>query len=125
MHTTNSEGPVLAYFYNSSANPVTLNWKAGTGHSGSIELPSLGMNYLHMEHKAGYSFESENDEPYTAVVVIDADDHGSSYDWAYPMVPTERLTNFASIAWAPGSTNLSVNYNPYLGNSGRSSTPFM
>lgn len=46
------------------------------------------------------------------MVVIDADDNGSAYDWAYPVIPFNQLTNYASIAWAPGSDNLSANYNP-------------
>lgn len=112
VHTTLSTAPVLAYFYNSSSNPVTINWKAGTGNTGNFSIPAAGMNFLSLAHSGGYSFESTNDEPFTAVIVVDADASGSAYDWAYTMVPTERLTNFASIAWAPGSLNLSANYNP-------------
>lgn len=112
VHTTLKTAPVVAYFYNSSDTPMTLKWEAGTGQSGAIEIPAKGINFLTLNQAAGYEFESEDGRTYTAIAVVDADNEGRDYDWAYPLVPVERLTNFASIAWAPGSNDLSANYNP-------------
>lgn len=112
VHTTNTAAPVVAYFYNSSSSDIEIEYEAGTGVSDSFTISGNGLNFLTLSEKAGYSFYNVEGKPFTAVIVVDADASGSAYDWAYTMVPSERLTNFASIAWAPGSDNLSANYNP-------------
>ncbi|HOR76994.1 MAG TPA: Ig-like domain-containing protein, partial [Bacteroidales bacterium] len=112
VHTTLSTAPVLAYFTNNLPDTITVNWKDRFGGSGSINVPGNGFNYLPLSASSGYHFKSVDEKPFTAMVVIDADDNGSAYDWAYPVIPFNQLTNYASIAWAPGSDNLSANYNP-------------
>ena len=112
VHTTLSTAPVIAYFTNNLPDTITVNWNNGSGGSGSINVPGNGFNYLPLSASSGYHFKSVDEKPFTAMVVIDADDNGSAYDWAYPVIPFNQLTNYASIAWAPGSDNLSANYNP-------------
>ena len=114
VHTTLSTAPVVAYFYNSATDPITINWTAGNATSGTLTVPGQQTNYLHLEQPAGYHFVNPGGEPFTAVVVVDADEDGRAYDWAYTMVPVDRLTNYSSIAWAPGSLNNlpSQNWNP-------------
>lgn len=112
VYTTLSDAPVFAFFTNSLEAPVAVNWEAGTGVTGTVIVPAKGANYLSLSQKSGYKFYSEGEESFTAVAVIDADADGAVYDWSFNMIPGSRLTNFASIAWAPGSRDNSGNYNP-------------
>jgi hypothetical protein len=111
-HTTLSAAPVYAFFTNNLASPITIDWNAGTGTSGSFVIAAKGKQYLSMSESAAYKFKSRNGEAFTAVAIFDADNDGSAYDWSFNMIPETRLSSFASIAWAPGSSNLSGNYNP-------------
>ncbi len=113
VYTSLSTAPVYVFFTNTSTNPVTVNWTAGSGSTGSVVLPANGSNYINLPVAAtAYKFESVGGEPFTAVAVIDADAAGSTYDWAFPLIAAESLTDFSSIAWAPGSNDLSGNYQP-------------
>ena len=115
VHTTLSSAPVYAFFNNTLPTPITLNWTAGTSPNpttGSLVVPANGNNYLSLSNAAGYKFQSTGGETYTAVAIVDADATGSTYDWAFNMISETRMTSFASIAWAPGSNDLSGNYNP-------------
>ncbi len=112
VHTTNSGAPVYAFFTNSLSASITINWKAGTGASGTLAIPANGATYLSLSEAAGYKFQSQGGESYTAIAVIDADASGAAYDWSFNMIPESRLSSFTSLAWAPGSDNLSGNYNP-------------
>lgn len=115
IYTTSPSGvPVYVFFTNSLNTPVTVNW-TNKSTSGSVVIPANGYNYYPIPYSAtptGYKFESAGGESFTAVAVIDADADGSAYDWAFNLMPTDRLTGFTSVAWAPGSNNLSGNYNP-------------
>ncbi|MFA5974317.1 MAG: Calx-beta domain-containing protein, partial [Lentimicrobiaceae bacterium] len=112
VHTTLASAPVYVFFTNTLTTPIIINWTAGTGATGSVTIPPNGKNYLDLSLNAGYKFESQGGEAFTAVAVVDADASGSSYDWAFNLIPSERLTTFTSVAWAPGSNDLSGNYNP-------------
>ena len=102
VHTTNTAAPVYAVFNNSLGEPITINWSNGLGNSGTLTIPANGYTSMEMNQQTGYKFKSTNGKSYTAVTVIDADSNGSSYDWAFNMIPEHQLTNFASTAWAPG-----------------------
>lgn len=112
VYTTLNTDPVYGFFTNSLATPIAVNWTAGTGANGTVVIPAEGVAYLELSAKAGYKFESENGESFTAVVVIDADEAAATYDWSFNMIPESRLSTFSSVAWAPGSFDLSGNYNP-------------
>ncbi len=121
VHTTNSDAPVVAYFTNNSTAPIEVEWETGSGSSGSfiIKAPNktlgdVGYAAHSLSIQSAYRFKSTNNEPFTAMVVVDADNNGTAYDWAYPMIPVEQLTNYAGLAWAPGAnTGFSqYNYNP-------------
>jgi len=56
-----------------------------------------------------YRFESQTGESYVAIAVVD---DGASYDWSFNLIAANQLSNFASIAWAPGSLDGSRNDNP-------------
>ena len=114
IYTTNTSAPVYVFFTNPSNEPITINWTAGTTleQTGSVTVPGKGYGYVSLEHKAAYKFQSSNGEIFTAIGVVDADESGSAYDWAFKLIPESQLTNYASVAWAPGSYDLSGNYNP-------------
>ncbi|MCP9754658.1 DUF11 domain-containing protein, partial [Lacihabitans sp. CCS-44] len=111
-HTTLSTAPVYAFFTNNLATSITIDWSSGTGASGSFALAGKSYGYLDLNQAAAYKFASRNGEAFTAVAVFDADADGRSFDWSFNMIPESRLSTFASVAWAPGSSNLSGNFNP-------------
>ncbi len=113
VYTSLASAPVYVFFTNTDDSAITVNWTAGNGSSGAISVPAKGSNYINLPvATTAYKFESVGGEPFTAVAVIDADAAGSTYDWAFPLIATEQLTDFSSIAWAPGSNDLSGNYQP-------------
>jgi hypothetical protein len=115
VYSTDDVAPVVAYFVNPNPSPITINWTRGVGSpsSGSFTIPANnGINFFDMDVASGYKFESDGGETYTAVTIIDADSAGSAYDWSFNMIPINKLTSFGNIAWAPGSSDFSANYNP-------------
>ena len=113
VYQTNATYPVRAYFYNYNGTQITLNWENGSGGSGNFNINANSYGSLTLSAAAGYHFWSTGGESYTAVAVIgDSPTQGGYYDWAYSLIPEERLTTFSSIAWAPGSLDLLNNYNP-------------
>ncbi|OYQ43929.1 hypothetical protein CHX27_08140 [Flavobacterium aurantiibacter] len=95
--------PTRVYFYNPLAAPITVNWTNSTT-SGNVVVPASSSSFLALTGTSGYRFQSAGGESYTAIQVIDDDSAGSGFDWAFTLIAAERLTNFSSIAWAPGST---------------------
>jgi uncharacterized repeat protein (TIGR01451 family) len=115
VYSTNSDAPVYGYFVNPNPDPITINWARGAGSptSGSFTVAANnGISFFNMNVASGAKFESAGGESFTAVAIVDSDLNGSAYDWAFNMIPVNRLTSFATIAWAPGSSNMSANYNP-------------
>ncbi|WP_343328850.1 cadherin-like domain-containing protein [Polaribacter staleyi] len=113
VYTTLDSAPVYIFFTNTLDVPITVNYTSGTNASGSVVLPANGSNYLALPNVAtGYKFKSASGKAFTAISVTDADSSGSAYDWSYNLIASNRLTTFASVAWAPGSNDLSANYNP-------------
>ncbi len=115
VYSTNVDAPARAYFVNPTTNPITINWTriAGSPLTGSFTVPANnGLATFNMNVASGTKFASAGGEAYTAVVVVDADETSATYDWAFVMIPERRLTNYAAVAWAPGSSNGTANYNP-------------
>jgi len=112
--TTLSSAPSVVYFVNSLPSPILVNWASGTGNpnTGTVVVPSESFARLTLSNNSAYKFWSQGGESFTAVQVMDADASGSAYDWAITLVGEDRLTNFASVAWAPGSADGSRNDNP-------------
>ena len=65
-----------------------------------------------------YKFVNPTGESFTAIEIVDSytpgggGNSGSTYDWSFNLIAEDRLTTFATIAWAPGSTNGTRNDNP-------------
>ncbi|WP_165733994.1 tandem-95 repeat protein [Polaribacter sp. 20A6] len=113
VYTTLDSAPVHVFFTNTLDTSMTINYTSGANKSGSIALPAHGSSYFALPNEeTGYKFKSNNGKAFTAISITDADSNGSTYDWSYNLIAANRLTTFASVAWAPGSNNLSGNYNP-------------
>lgn len=115
VYSLRADAPAVAYFVNPTASPITINWTRSSGSplTGSISVPANnGRANFKMDVASGTKFQSVGDVSYTAVVIMDADNSGSAYDWAFNMIPEKRLTSAASVAWAPGSSDGNNNYNP-------------
>ncbi|NNK81470.1 MAG: cadherin-like domain-containing protein, partial [Flavobacteriales bacterium] len=111
--TTLNTAPAAVYFYNSLATDITIQW-TNTAQTTGTFLVAAGTTFKYTLPlvNTGYKFESLGGESYSAVEVIDSDAAGSAYDWSFGLIASGRLTDFASVAWAPGSIDLSQNYNP-------------
>ncbi|WP_189579791.1 Ig-like domain-containing protein, partial [Mongoliitalea lutea] len=113
VYSTNTNAPVVAYFVNPNSTPITINWRRGTGGTGSFEIPANnGIRFFNMNIATGTRFWSAGGESFTAVGIVDADNDGAAFDWAFNMIPESRLSSFATLAWAPGSSDGSGNFNP-------------
>ncbi len=104
VHQTNPSTPVYGYFYNPLSTPITINYTT-TSTSGSLVVPAKSNATLSLVTASGYKFQSAGGESFAAMVIVDArKSAGSTYDWAFSMIGANRLSDFATIAWAPGST---------------------
>ncbi|NLN93066.1 MAG: DUF11 domain-containing protein, partial [Candidatus Hydrogenedens sp.] len=110
VYSTNTSAPALAYFVNPNEDPITITWtRRGDNlgdpmESGIITVPpDNGYASFNMDKAKATKFQSTGGEYYTAVAIMDADASGSTYDWAFTMIPERKLTPMAAVAWAPGS----------------------
>jgi hypothetical protein len=114
--TTRTVAPASVYFFNSVSDTIKVDWTSGSGSpsSGTVVLNPKGYNKIDLNNNSGYKFQSQNGKSYTAVEIIDSDNPGKDFDWAFNLIAKEKLTSYVSLAWAPGSTTPSPsnNYNP-------------
>ena len=108
------------YLYNSLSRSITINWSSGVPSSGSILIPAKSVKRfaLPLSATAAYKFTNPTGESFTALQVCDSytpgggGNTGTSYDWAFNLISEDRLTTFATLAWAPGSIDGTRNDNP-------------
>ncbi len=112
--------------YNSLSRPITINWSSGAPASGTINLPAKGVVRFPLAYSttAAYKFVNPTGEAFTAIEIVDSytpgggGNDGTTYDWAFNLIAEARLTDFATVAWAPGGLDLvappgpDVNGNP-------------
>ncbi|AWI24430.1 Ig-like domain-containing protein [Flavobacterium pallidum] len=107
--------PAIVHLYNSLGTAITVNYNSINTPVTPIVVPAGGSAIVSCtDIGSAYHFISQGGEAYTAIQIMDDDTAGSNYDWAISLIAAERLTNFTSIAWAPGSLNnaAGTNYNP-------------
>ncbi len=109
--TTNVSAPSVVYFYNSLSQPIDINWSSNI-NTGTINVPGKSSSSISLSDLSGYKFQSAGGESYVASQIIDSDASGTAYDWGFNLISEDRLTDFAAVAWAPGSLDMSANYNP-------------
>ena len=109
--TVLGSAPASVYFYNSLQSSMTINWFSSY-NTGSFVIGAESTYKFTLNDNSGYRFVNPGGQSYTAMEVVDSDADGDDYDWAFNLIAEPRLTEFASIAWAPGSRDGSRNYNP-------------
>ncbi|WGD34900.1 Ig-like domain-containing protein [Olleya sp. YS] len=109
--TTNSAAPAVVYFYNSLNRSIAIDWNSNS-NNGTITIPAKSSSSISLSDNSGYKFKSQDGSSYVASEVVDSDSSGQAYDWAFNLISEERLTDFAAIAWAPGTLDFQNNYNP-------------
>lgn len=106
--------------YNNLNRPININWSSGIPSSGVINLPAKTVVRFPLLRSAtaAYKFVNPTGESFTAIEIVDSytpgggGNSGSTFDWAFNLISEDRLTTFAAIAWAPGSTDGTRNDNP-------------
>ncbi len=109
--TTKSGDVSAVYLNNSLKNSIDINWTSSL-NSGVFTIPGNSSYKFILNDNSGYRFTNLLGKAFTAIGVMDAGSSGSTYDWSYNLISKTRLTDFASIAWAPGSIDGTGNYNP-------------
>ena len=118
--TTHSPDTAVVMLCNSLSRPLTINWSSGVPSSGTVVIPAEGVIRfpLALSATAAYKFQNLGGEAFTAIEIVDSytpgggGNVGSDYDWSFNLIAVERLTPYATIAWAPGSTDGTKNDNP-------------
>ncbi|MCX7847705.1 MAG: hypothetical protein N2595_06735 [bacterium] len=103
--------PVSVWLYNQQAAPVAVQVTA-VGTQSVVNVPAGGNFEYIMPGDTGARFVSTNGAAFSAVLVVDSDADGASYDWGSSLVPGELLTPEALNGWGPGSSTLTVNGSP-------------
>lgn len=110
----------VVMLYNSLSRPININWSSGVPSSGTIPL-AANSSYrfaMPLSSSAAYKFENPTKESFVAIEIVDSytpgggGNDGGTRDWSFNLISEARLTDFASVAWAPGSIDLSTNDNP-------------
>jgi len=122
----NPKDTSVVMFYNSLNRPISINWTSGAPANGTINLPAKGVVRFPLAYSttAAYKFVNPTGEAFTAIEIVDSytpgsgGNDGTTYDWAFNLIAEARLTDFATVAWAPGGLDLvapagpDVNGNP-------------
>ncbi|MFN8245741.1 MAG: Ig-like domain-containing protein [Ferruginibacter sp.] len=111
---TDGTAPAVVYFVNNNNSSITVNWQSGIPTSGSINIPSNSWASLTLDatNTGAYKIWNSAGKTFTALEIMDADATSSTYDWAITLIDSSRLTDFAGVAWAPGSLDGSRNDGP-------------
>jgi hypothetical protein len=110
----------VVMLYNSLNRSIIINWSSGIPSNGSITLPAKTVVRfpLAMSQTAAYKFVNPTGESFSAIEIVDSytpgggGNYGSEYDWAFNLISESRLSDFTTLAWAPGSTDGTRNDNP-------------
>ena len=121
--TTGAHSPAdtnAVYFYNNLNRAISINYTSGMPSSGTITLPpkSTVRFPMPLSTTAAYKFVNPTGESFTAIQVCDSYAPGGGgaigawFDWAFNLISESRLTDYATIAWAPGSIDGTRDDNP-------------
>jgi len=110
----------VVMLYNSLNSSIDINWYSGAPASGIITVPAKSAIRFPLDYSAtaAYKFVNLAGKSFSAIEIVDSytpgggGNSGSTYDWAFNLISELRLTDFATIAWAPGSLDGSRNDNP-------------
>lgn len=113
-------------FYNSLNRPIKINWYSGAPANGVINVPAKSAVRFKLAYSttATYKFVNLTGESFTAIEIVNSyspdgsGTSGSAYDWSFNLISDIRLTDYTTVAWAPGGLDLDgtpgpdVNGNP-------------
>jgi hypothetical protein len=107
-------------FYNSLSRPLTINWYSGAPANGTINIPAKTTVRFPLRYSttAAYKFVNLTGESFTAIEIVGSyspgggGESGSAYDWAFNLISEARLTDYTTVAWAPGGLDLTGGPNP-------------
>jgi len=114
--TTSASDSAVVMLFNPLSRDITINWQT-ISSSGSFTLAQQSSYRFRMPFGSGAKFSSADGSSFVANELVDAwnpsaTQNGADYDWAFNLLPESYMTNYASVAWAPGSWDLTVNGNP-------------
>jgi hypothetical protein len=119
--TSTPRDTAVVMLYNSLNRPLSINWfTTATPSSGTITLPAKSTVRFPLAYSstAAYKFVNPTGESFTAIEIVDSytpgggGNSGLEFDWSFNLISENRLTDYATIAWAPGSTDGTRNDNP-------------
>lgn len=118
--TTGVLDTAVVMLYNSLGRDININWSSGEPSSGTILLKANSSERFAMplSTSAAYKFTNPTKESFVALEIVDSytpgggGNAGDTRDWAFNLISELRLTDFASVAWAPGSIDMTRNDNP-------------
>jgi hypothetical protein len=122
----NPKDSSVVMLYNSLNRSITINWSSGVPSSGTITIPAKSAVRFPLVYSAtaAYKFVNPTGESFNAIEIIDSytpgggGNSGTTYDWSFNLISELRLTDYATVAWAPGGLDLiapsgpDVNGNP-------------
>ncbi len=122
----NPKDTSVVMFYNSLNRPININWYSGAPASGVINVPAKTAVRFPLRYSttAAYRFVNLTGESFTAIEIVNSyspdgtGTSGAAYDWSFNLIAESRLTDYTTVAWAPGGLDLGgspgpdVNGNP-------------
>ncbi|HWF19313.1 MAG TPA: hypothetical protein VG754_08595, partial [Verrucomicrobiae bacterium] len=105
--------PAYVYIYNPNTNAITINYNTKVG-SGSVSVPaSNGVHQFQMPVSSGASFASAGGQSFYALCTVAANNASDTpWNWGFTLVPQGALTTAATVGWAPGSADGTVDGSP-------------
>ncbi len=122
--TTNSSTGIkdtaAVMFYNSLSRDINIVWTSGLPATGAIlvKANSYARFPMPVSATAAYKFVNPTGESFVAIEIVDSytpgggGNNGTTYDWSFNLLSEERLTDFATVAWAPGGLDLDATPGP-------------
>ena len=116
----NPKDSSVVMMYNSLNRPISINWYSGIPSSGVITIPAKSAVRFPLAYSttAAYKFINLTGESFTAIEIVDSytpttgANDGSTYDWSFNLISEARLTDYTTVAWAPGGLDLSAPAGP-------------
>ena len=122
----NPKDSSVVMFYNSLNRSININWSSGAPANGVITVPAKSAVRFPLAYSAtaAYKFVNPTGESFTAIEIVNSyspgggGTAGQAYDWSFNLISEARLTDYTTVAWAPGGLDLvapagpDVNGNP-------------
>ena len=103
--------PAYVYLFNPNTNPITVTATTDGGITSVVVPGTNGVTQFTMPVGSGGSFICPTN--FYAICTVNAPPgNGTTYNWGFSLVPTEKLTTETDVGWAPGSADLSDNGSP-------------